>query len=205
MSDGAHEGDTKVRIRRIAAELFARDGYHATGMAALTDAVGLGRGALYYHIGSKEALLHAISMDAIDQLLPTARDIVEQDTSATEMVRALARALMRNIATLRAEWTVFFREYTGLSGDGRQEVMAAREDYESLWRRAVEKGMATGEFTMVEPIVVKGILGMFNYSYLWLSPNGAMSPEEVADRFTEVVLAGITAAGPGKSSPGTGS
>ena len=56
MSPRAAKKDQKERIRSKAAHLFARNGYHGTGVQEISEAVGLGRGALYHHIGSKEAL-----------------------------------------------------------------------------------------------------------------------------------------------------
>jgi hypothetical protein len=45
---------THERVLRVAAETFARKGYHATGVAELGAAAGLQRGALHYQIKSKE-------------------------------------------------------------------------------------------------------------------------------------------------------
>ncbi len=51
------ERPQKERILKIAAQLFAKRGFHAVGMSDLQDAVKLGRDALYHHIRSKEDLL----------------------------------------------------------------------------------------------------------------------------------------------------
>ncbi len=40
-------------------------------------------------------------------------------------------------------------------------------------------------------MVVKGILGMFNYSYLWIDESGSMTPEKIASVFSEAILTGI--------------
>ena len=191
---GVAHGDnvTRDRIHRIAAELFARNGYHATGMTELSEAVKLGRGALYYHITSKESVLYAISMGAITQLIPPAQEIVAGSGTAEDKIRALGRALMRNIATFRNEWTVFFREQIALTGDWREDVMRKREVYEDLWWQVLKEGAETGELVPSDPIVTKGVLGMFNYSYLWLRPTGAMAPEDVADRFSMILISGLS-------------
>src|SRR3546814_9178391 len=39
------------------AQVFARQGYHATGIVELCEANGLGKGEIYNYIGSKEELL----------------------------------------------------------------------------------------------------------------------------------------------------
>ena len=48
--------NTAHRIRRHAIDLFARQGYEATGLAQLAAAVGLRKPSLYNHIESKQAL-----------------------------------------------------------------------------------------------------------------------------------------------------
>lgn len=188
----SQDSATRDRIHRVAAELFARNGYHATGMSELSEAVHLGRGALYYHISSKESVLYAISIGAISQLLPPAQRVVAGDDSATDKVRNLARILMRNIAAFSNEWTVFFREHGALTGNRHDEVMEKREIYEQIWTRTLAEGVAAGEFVGVSSVATKGILGMFNYSYLWLRPDGELTPDEVAEQFCDILLKGLT-------------
>lgn len=179
------------RILRISADLFARNGYHATGISELSRAVGLGRGALYHYIGSKEALLYEISKRHVDTMNAYAEDLLAQDLQAEQRLRALARALMRNIAEHRTEWAVFFREYSALNGDRRDKIVAARERYEGYWRQTLQQGTAEGLFIPIPTLLVKGILGMFNYTYLWFEPNGRISPDQLADEFLDTLLNGI--------------
>src|ERR1700749_4152302 len=49
------------------AHVFARQGYHATGISELCVANDLGKGALYHYIGSKEELLAAIQDRGMDE------------------------------------------------------------------------------------------------------------------------------------------
>jgi AcrR family transcriptional regulator len=181
----------RARIVQISAELFARNGYHATGVAELSAATSLGRGALYHYIGNKEALLYAICKSQLDRMNQFADELTLQPRSAQDRLRLLARALMRNIAEHRAEWAVFFREYSALTGPGRDHVIAAREHYESHWRQTLEQGVREGTFTVTPSLLVKGILGMFNYTYLWFDRDGAVSPEQLADEFLDAILHGI--------------
>jgi AcrR family transcriptional regulator len=44
---------SRERILTEVTRLFVDKGYHGTGVQEISDAVGLGRGALYHHIGSK--------------------------------------------------------------------------------------------------------------------------------------------------------
>jgi AcrR family transcriptional regulator len=181
------------QILRISAELFARSGYHGTGISDLGAAVGLGRGALYHYIGSKEMILYEISSRQVAQMNELADELAVTEPDPEKRLRGLARALMRNIAEHRAEWTVFFREYHALTGDRRDRVITARERYEAHWRHALDQAVRDGQFHPLPPLMVKGVLGMFNYSYLWLTADGSRTPEQIADDFLDTIIIGMSA------------
>lgn len=179
------------RVIAVAAELFARNGYHGTGIAELGRAAGLGRGALYHYIGSKEAVLYAISKDQVDSMNAAAEEVLDRGLPADELLREMARVLVRNISDHRSEWAVFFREYQALTGERRDAVVAARERYEGYWRQALDQGVRSGVLRPTPRLLVKGLLGMLNYTYLWFTPDGDLSPEELADLFLDALIDGI--------------
>ena len=57
------------------ARIFARQGYHATGITELCAANDLGKGALYHYIGSKEELLVAIHDRVMDEVMAGAERV----------------------------------------------------------------------------------------------------------------------------------
>lgn len=185
------QGATKERILRVAAELFARKGYHATGMAELGEAIGLGRGALYYHIGSKEGLLYEISVRHVEQMVSYGEELLTSRLTPEERFRRLSRQLMRTIADNLPELTVFFREVHSLSGQRNERLLALRDRFEEIWLQILQEGVEQGRFQIADPLAVKGILGLHNYSYLWLDPKGALAPEQIADRFSDMILHGL--------------
>ena len=60
----------------------------------------------------------------------------------------------------------------------------------------IRRRVADGEFAASDPVLVKGLLGMHNYSYLWMREDGRLTPEEIADRFCDILLGGLTGVGP---------
>jgi AcrR family transcriptional regulator len=186
--------DRKAEIVRIAAELFARNGYHATGVAELGAAVGLGKGALYYHIGSKEDLLYEISSRHVIDMVHYGEELLESDEPLVERFRMLSRRLMRTIADNLPELTTFFSEYRALSGERAERLLDLRRRFEAIWVALLRQGVDTGVFRPTDPILVKGLLGLHNYSYLWLDSDGSMSPEEIADVFCDFALRGLLTA-----------
>ncbi|HTF49971.1 MAG TPA: TetR/AcrR family transcriptional regulator [Pseudonocardia sp.] len=181
----------RARVIAVAADLFARNGYHGTGVAELCSAAGLGRGALYHYIDSKEAVLYAISKDQVDRMNGYAEDLFDRGLEPLDLIRQLARGLLRNIAEHRAEWAVFFRDYGALTGERRDRVIAARERYESYWRQALDTGVRSGVLRPTPRLLLKGILGMFNYTYLWFEPDEELTSDELADIFLDALINGI--------------
>lgn len=187
----------KQEIAHIAARLFASNGYHSTGMSELSEAVGLGKGALYYHIGSKEELLYEISAIHVRQMVAFGEALVERaDLSAPDKVRVLSRELMRTISENLDEVTVFFHEGRALSGERAQRLTELRDRFEEVWKRVIDQGVEAGSLRKLDPIALKGVLGLHNYSYIWLVPNGRLSPDEISDVFCDLLLEGYLAKAP---------
>src|SRR5699024_4611127 len=108
---------TSDRILRVAAEVFAMYGYHGTSVTQLGEAAGLQRGALYYHIGSKEELLYDLSRRHVEEALERGRTVVEAELPPLEKFRALARAHMETVAARQSEVLVVLREMHALTGE----------------------------------------------------------------------------------------
>jgi AcrR family transcriptional regulator len=185
------DGDQKERIRRKAAQLFARNGYHGTGVQELSEAVGLGRGALYHHIGSKEALVEQVVTPPIWEMIDVGEALLAEDLPPQEKIRRLSRAQMRAIADHLPEWTVFQRDAPTLAGPVRDRIFAARDRFERVWRAIVQDGIDRGEFRELDPVAIKGVLGMHNYGYLWMRGRGRLTPEEIGDVFCDLLLEGL--------------
>jgi AcrR family transcriptional regulator len=190
MSPGDKNADThpRERILKIAARLFAERGYHAIGMTELGDAVQLGRGALYHHIKSKEDLLYDISREYISDLADFAERVVRPESDPQKRVTMLGKQLVQKIASHQAELTVCFREIQSLTEPRHSEVLALHSKYERVWRDTMIDGAELGLFRPYDPIVLKGVLGMYFYSYLWMRTDGRLTPAHIAERLNELAL-----------------
>ena len=101
VADGAES--TRDRIVRTAAELFAVNGYDATGIAEIQAKAEISRGAFYYHIDSKQTLLFEISKNQVDKMNAAAAELTARPAPADVKIREMARKLLRNISDHRAE------------------------------------------------------------------------------------------------------
>ena len=188
---------TRQRILGEAAKLFAKQGYHATGVAELSAAVGLGAGALYHHIGSKEELLFEICRTPIEEVVELGEQLLDvDDLTAREKLRCLARKHMRNVVERNLELRVTLREIDSLTGKRRRQMQALRDRTEQIWEDVADAGRLSGELGDLDPLFVKAALGALNYSVLWFRTDGRLSGDEIADRTIALML------GPPATEPG---
>jgi AcrR family transcriptional regulator len=180
--------ETQAKIITVAAELFAKQGYHATGVAELGRAVGLGAGALYHHIGSKEELLLTILRAHLEDMYGFGTRVLAGEGTAVWRLHELARNHMRLVAHRRTELLVMLRELDSLTGQRRADMLALRDAVEGIWDEVIRRGVAAGELADVDPMFVKVVLGALNYSLLWFQPEGPETPERMADRILDMVL-----------------
>lgn len=183
---------TRDRILRVAAGVFAEHGFHGTGVAQLGEATGLQRGALYYHIKSKEDLLFDLSKRHVEEALARGRVVAESDLDPVEKFRELAREHLSVIAHRQDEVTVVLREMHALTGERAVALNLLREEYERLFTRVLRAGADAGVFKEPDILVTHAILGMYNSTHTWFSHSSGLSPRDLADRLSDVVLRGIS-------------
>lgn len=159
--------DTRDRIIRTSAALFADQGYHGTGLTEILQAVGIGKGGFYHHISSKSALLLEIMIEPIDNVLASSKVILESDDSPKQQVACLGQELGQAIDGNLSGWTVFLREYSALDPLNRGLVLDRRQSYLDHWRHVLRLGVGTGDFRELDLAFVESILGLFVYTFVW--------------------------------------
>ena len=187
----------KWEVRRQAiidtsAHLFARQGYHATGITELCTANELGKGALYHYIGSKEELLASIHDRVMDEVMAGADRVAEVGGTPSAQLAMLGDELLDVIHRYPDHVWVFLHEFPALTGERAEQFRVRRRAYEQRVEAVVRAGVEAGEFRDVDPwLTARAWLGMHNYTYLWLKPGGRLTARAVANPFAEIFMRGI--------------
>lgn len=173
-----------------AARLFAERGFQETSMSDLTEATGLAAGGLYHYISGKDELLFSICDELLDPLLERAREIVAAGTPAAEQLRAVLHAWLEHIASHRDHMLVFAQERHVIEREPQwRRVRRQRKDFEQLLDDVLARGEADGSMSFEDRhFTLLALLGMVNYTPQWLNPRGRLSPEEIADRYCDLIL-----------------
>jgi TetR/AcrR family transcriptional regulator, cholesterol catabolism regulator len=185
----------RAELARAAARLFSERGYHGTSMQHLGDALGLQRGSLYAHIGAKEDLLFDVVDDGADRFIARGEAAVGMDASASLRLRAFLRGHVATAIEHLDAATVFLNEWRYLSSGLKSMVEEKRDRYESMLERIIRSGIDEGEFRSDADVQFTVLLTLSagNWVYEWYRPGGPLAPEEIADRFTDLIITGLEA------------
>jgi TetR/AcrR family transcriptional regulator, cholesterol catabolism regulator len=174
------------------AEVFAQRGYHATGIAELCEVNGLGKGAFYHYIGSKEALLAAIHDRVMDEVLVGADRVAEAGGTPPEQLARLGDELLDVIHRYPHHVWVFLHEFPALTAERAAQFRVRRREYERRVEAVLQAGIDRGDFRDVDPrLTTLAWLGMHNYTYLWLKPGERLTARDVAKPFADIFIKGI--------------
>src|SRR6476659_2021570 len=174
------------------ATVFARSGYHATGIAELCEVNGFGKGAFYYYIGSKEELLAAIHDRVMDEVMLGADRVAEAGGSPSAQLAMLGEELLDVIHRYPDHVWVFLHEFPALTGQRATAFHNRRREYERRVEDVLRAGVEAGELRDLDPwLTARAWFGMHNYTYLWLKPGGRLTAKDVAEPFAAIFMQGI--------------
>jgi AcrR family transcriptional regulator len=167
-------GGRREQILAVAAELFARRGFHGVSIADLGAAVGVSGPALYRHFPSKEALLAEMLVGISEHLLAGGRALA---ASVADPHRLLAELVdfQVDFALREPELIVVQdRDLANLPDDARRRVRQLQRTYVEIWAdtlRRVHPGLPPDSAR----IAAHGAFGLLNST-----PHTGRSPEAAA-------------------------
>jgi AcrR family transcriptional regulator len=185
----------RTEIGMAAARLFSERGYHGTSMQDLAEALGLQRGSLYAHIGSKQELLFGVVDEGADRFLNRGSEALELAGPASSRLRSLLVGHVQTAIEHLNSATVFLNEWRYLSPELRELIRQKRDRYEEMVRSIIRDGMAAGEFRSDVDVAFAArlVLSAGNWTYAWYRPEGELGPEEIGERFAELLIRGLEA------------
>lgn len=185
-------GHAREHICYVSAELFAKQGYHATSIREIAQASGILSGSLYAHIRSKEDLLYDIVHGIATSFVGGIEPIAESQLNPFKKLHAGLRFHVSIVVNHLQMVTVYYNEWRMLSDVRRIRIKNIREKYEAYWASIVQECMRRNACKdSDERAVTLVILSSTNWLYQWYSPSSQITPEDIADRFYEVIIGGM--------------
>ena len=182
------------RIASAAARLFSRNGYRATKTQEIADDADVTKGALFYHVSSKDEILMMILRGQLERYLLVLDTTTALNLSATDTLICFLVGQARDIARDRDSVAVLVEEIKYLPEPMAKEIEDMATKAYGYFERCLVDGAASGEFRAFDPrLAVLFITGMLTFTYRWYDPRDKLSPDDLGRTLADLVLTGIVA------------
>ncbi len=180
------------QIAAAAGKLFAERGFRAVTIDEIASSLGYSKSVVFYYFKNKRQLLAAIFDQIENSYLSDIKAIMAMNLPTEVLFREMVkRHAINNME--HSDWTaIYTRDESELTESRRQAVRIRKREYDDLFRKVYENGVAEGVFKRLPTyVVVGGILGMCNWSYKWFKRSGPLSASEIADQYVTLVADGL--------------
>lgn len=183
----------RAEIHEVFIRHVAERGYEATNLGDIASELGLSKGTIVHHFGTKAQMLRELEesymqrqLDAVDELWATL-------SKPQERLAALFFMSARLQVVARDSTVATQREVVQLSEDPEmQEVRKIRQELQNRATEEIRKGVEQGVFRALEPELVSfQMWGSVQWMWVWFRPDGRLDYDEVASSFVDVFLTGL--------------
>lgn len=193
---------TAQRVHRAALDVFGRKGYAGASIRDIAKAARLSSATLYHYAPSKQHLLIAVVLEAMEPLRGASREIHASGESPELRLQQLVNLHVRLHTGTSAVWEVVDEEWRRVDARARAPIVEVRDEIQTYWTSAVTEGLESGVFACKDPKTATfAILSMCSAVYKWYRPGGELSVDDIARHYEQLVFAMLQARVPTEASP----
>ena len=171
----------------------AERGYDRTNLGDIADELGMSKGTIVHHFGTKAQMLRELEETHLARELDVLRMAWERLAAPHERIAAIiyASALLQVIA--RNATVASQREVVQLSDDpAMQEVRKLRDQLQEIMIDEIRNGVDSGVLRSVDvELAALQLWGSLEWMWVWFDPAGSRTPEQVGAAFVDVFLGGL--------------
>jgi AcrR family transcriptional regulator len=195
MARGRSAGYDEQRelILARAAELFARQGYHATSMNQVAAACALSKPTLYHYYRDKDAMLVQIAESHVTRLAALVDEVAALRLPPEPHLRELIRRIVAEYADAQHAHRVLTEDVKFLPAADRQRILDEERMVVAGFVAVV--GALRPELkqaALAKPMTML-LFGMVNWMFTWVKPGGALDHETLAPMVADLFLGGLPA------------
>jgi AcrR family transcriptional regulator len=182
-----------------AAVLFATQGFAATSLKDVADAVGLQRSSIYYYYPNKDALLSELIQGVTLPVTRIFREVEAEELPPLAKIREVVRRIVLWVADPVTHFRLLDRSEGELPEAIAKAHQKAKRQILGEMHKLVEEAILAGEARAVDPRVCAfSIIGMAMWTAWWFQPGQTFSLKEVADQLADNALAMLRRTRPAK-------
>lgn len=171
----------------------AERGYDRTNMGDIAEELGMSKGTIVHHFGTKAQMLRELEETHLARQLDALQMAWTRIAAPHERIAAIiyTSALLQVVA--RDATVASQREVVQLSDDpAMQQVRKLRHRLQNLAVDEIQSGIDSGVFRSVDvQLAALQLWGSLQWMWVWFDSNASRSPEEVGAAFVDVFLGGL--------------
>jgi AcrR family transcriptional regulator len=178
-------------IIAAAEDELRESGIAGTTLAGVGERVGLSKGALYYYVDSRDALLALVLDDGLRAIREEAARLASGDVSPVEELKAFGRAHVRS-AIERPSGPLIISNVNLLAAHDRTAELL--HEHEEAARSIIRRAVADGSLRDVHPVIASSaFFGALNTLCRTYDPEGELTLDEMIDGTLDLLLHGWSA------------
>ncbi|HXC77483.1 MAG TPA: TetR family transcriptional regulator [Candidatus Acidoferrum sp.] len=182
-----------AEVTTQAARLFQRVGYPRVSTAAIADAAGISKPALYYYIGRKEELLYRVMHHVLSEFVVAQQTVRAQGAEGVELlagaIDAYCHVQVRNIdavGVVAAEYKFLSLEHQSDIRQAETVLLAYLED--AIRQAAADHSRDLRQGSSAALVLLSMLLDMQR----WYVPTGRIGEKEMSRTILELFVYGVT-------------
>jgi AcrR family transcriptional regulator len=199
MPDKSDKIDVKEKIITESAKLFLTNGFHGTSVKRITEAVGIGRGTLYWYFKSKDEILEGIiykfNTVFLDGLIETVSKCEGNFIAKYRAFHKFATEFARDNRELGLAFNAILNEIVGTNTKAEEVVKIVYERYRSFIEDMLENGKRDGsvrkdiDSTIFAHVIIASHSGMLMQ---WFVSGETLDIRIFVKAFRDMILRGVT-------------
>lgn len=171
----------------------AERGYDGTNFGDLAVELGISKGTIVHHFGTKDAMLRELHEGYMRRRLAEVRVVWDRLARPAERLAAFVHLGVRYQVVDRTATVAFQREVLRFAAaPGMETSQSLRDEYRELVERVLAEGTAAGEFRPGDDrLRTLQLFGSVHWMWTWFDPDGPSDVAEVARSYVGTFLAGV--------------
>lgn len=172
---------------------IAEIGYDGVNFGLVANELGVSKGTIVHHFGTKDRILAALHESYMTRRLAELHHILDALEDPAEQLAAALHAFMLYQEVDRTATVAFQREVVRLADEASMARGAElRQEYFTLFRDILQAGMDSGAFRKIDPTVDALLMfGSAQWAWTWFNPDGDRPIEAIGSALVDLVLGSL--------------
>ena len=168
-------------------------GYDGVNFGLVAKELGVSKGTIVHHFGTKDRILAALHESYMTRRLAELDYMLGKLEDPAEQLAAALHAFMLYHVVDRAATVAFQREVVRLADlESMAKGAELRQEYFARCRGVIQAGIDSGDFRAVDPTVDALLMfGSAQWAWTWFHPDGERPIESIGSALVDLVLGSL--------------